>query len=170
MALETILTRLIPELRAYATSLAADRTAAEDIVQDALERALKSPNRPEQINDLRPWMFRTIRNLHYDELRKLRVRREYAEREGRFSTEGNTIQDPAQDVLVRMAFERLAPEKKEVLFLVDVMGLKYAEAAEIIGIAIGTVMSRVSRARQALLMVVDDSSVTPVKRSGTIRK
>jgi RNA polymerase sigma-70 factor, ECF subfamily len=170
MAMESTLTQLIPELRAYATSLAADRTAAEDIVQDALERALKSQNCPKQINDLRPWMFRTIRNLHYDDLRKLRVRREYAEREGRLSTEGNAIKDPAQDVLVRMAFERLPAEKKEVLFLVDVMGLKYAEAADVIGIAIGTVMSRVSRARQALLMVVDEGGAEPVKRAGSIRK
>jgi RNA polymerase sigma-70 factor, ECF subfamily len=170
MALETTLTQLIPELRAYAISLAADRTAAEDMVQDALERALKSRNRPKKIKDLRPWMFRTIRNLYYDELRKLRVRREYAEREGRFSTEGNAIKDPAQDVLVRMAFDRLPAEKKEVLFLVDVMGLKYAEAAEVMGVAIGTVMSRVSRARQALLMVVDEGGFESVKRVGSTRK
>jgi len=170
MALETTLTRLIPELLAYATSLAADRTAAEDIVQDAVERALKSRNCPKQINDLRPWMFKTIRNLHFDELRKLRVRREYAEREGRFSTESSAVRDTAQDVLVRMAFDRLPAEKKEVLLLVDVMGLKYAEAADVMGVAVGTVMSRISRARQALVRVVDEDSVKPVRRIGLTRR
>ena len=155
MALETILIRLTPELRAYANSLATDRAAAEDLVQDAIERVLRSKNCPEKIGDLRPWIFKTIRNLHFDDLRKLRVRREYAEREGRLSSESVGMNDPARDVLIRLAFERLPAEKREVLFLVDIMGLKYAEAADVMGVANGTVMSRISRARQALLELVD---------------
>lgn len=149
MTQEAKLTRLIPEYRAYAMSLVAEKQFAEDLVQDALERALRAPNRPKRSKDLRPWMFKIIRNLHLDELRKYRVRREYAAREARSLSEGSG-QNQDRDVLVRLAFERLPSDKKEVLLLVDVIGLKYAEAAEVMDVAVGTVMSRLSRARRAL--------------------
>ena len=99
-------------------------------------------------------MFRVIRNLHYDELRKRRVRREYSAEEKRLSDEAGGP-DTARDVLIRLAFEKLPPETREVLCLVDIMGLKYAEAAKVMDVPNGTVMSRISRARRALLDVVD---------------
>jgi RNA polymerase sigma-70 factor (ECF subfamily) len=99
-------------------------------------------------------MFRVIRNLHYDELRKRRVRREYLAAEKRLSDEAGTS-DAARDVLIRMAFEKLSPDMREVLCLVDIMGLKYAEAAIVMNVANGTVMSRISRARKALLELVE---------------
>lgn len=154
---------LLPELRGYARSLSVSADAAEELVQDAVERALRSEGRPEDIGDLRPWMFRVIRNLHYDELRRARVRREYTTRERRLFTEAAPLPDPARDVLLRLAFEQMPAEKKEVLFLVDVIGLKYAEAAEVMGIARGTVMSRLSRARAALRAAVDG----PAERAET---
>ncbi len=145
---------LLPELRAYARSICERPDAAEDLVQDAIERTLKSESPPNALSSLRPWMFRVIRNLHLDELRKLRVRREYLAREKRLYVEGNEVPDHARDVLIRLGYERLPPEKREVLFLVDIMGLKYAEAAEVMGVATGTVMSRLSRARQSLREIV----------------
>jgi RNA polymerase sigma-70 factor (ECF subfamily) len=84
----------------------------------------------------------------------LRVRREYLTREKRLFPEGGKVPDHARDVLIRLGYERLSPEKREVLFLVDIMGLKYAEAAEVMGVAAGTVMSRLSRARRALRTIV----------------
>lgn len=166
MASPTQIELLLPELRAYATAICTSRNAAEDLVQDAIERALRSGNRPLQPDALRHWMFRVIRNLHYDELRKIRVRREYLAAEKRLSSEvGNS--DTARDVLIRLAFDRLPPEKREVLCLVDIMGLKYAEAAEVMNVAPGTVMSRVSRARQALLELVDGTQ--PNKQKVTRR-
>uniref|UniRef100_UPI00259AE841 sigma factor-like helix-turn-helix DNA-binding protein n=1 Tax=uncultured Sulfitobacter sp. TaxID=191468 RepID=UPI00259AE841 len=63
--------------------------------------------------------------------------------------------DTARDVLIRLAFEKLPPETREVLCLVDIMGLKYAEAAKVMDVPNGTVMSRISRARKALLEIVD---------------
>jgi RNA polymerase sigma factor (sigma-70 family) len=146
---------LLPELRAYARSICERPDAAEDLVQDAIERTLKSENPPNALSSLRPWMFRVIRNLHFDELRKLRVRREYLTREKRLLSEGGEVPDHARDVFIRLGYERLPPEKREVLFLVDIMGLKYAEAADVMGVATGTVMSRLSRARQALRRIVD---------------
>ena len=144
------LEQLLPELRAYARSLCGQADAADDLVQDAVERSLKSDSVPEGQAALRPWMFRVIRNLHYDELRKLRIRREYLAREKRLSSEAGDAGGQARDALIRLQYERLPPDKREVLFLVDIMGLKYAEAAGVMGVATGTVMSRLSRARQAL--------------------
>lgn len=145
---------LLPELRAYAVAISASRDAAEDLVQDAVERGLRAAGRPLRLEELRPWMFRVIRNLHYDELRKKRVRREYLSAEERLSVEG-CGGDATRDALIRLAFAKLPPETREVLCLVDIMGLKYAEAAEVMKVPTGTVMSRVSRARKALLDLVD---------------
>lgn len=141
---------LLPELRAYARSICDPHHSAEDLVQDAIERALKSPNTPDRLAELRPWMFRIIRNLQYDELRKLRIRREYLASEKRQSAEQRNVPDHARHVMIRLGFERLPAEKREVLFLVDIMGLSYSEAAEIMDVKKGTVMSRLSRARQTL--------------------
>jgi len=145
---------ILPEFRAYATAICASSDDAEDLVQDAIERALRTDNSPTVLDELRPWMFRVIRNLHYDELRKRRVRREYLAAEKRLSDAAGTS-DAARDILIRMAFEKLPPDMREVLFLVDIMGLKYAEAASVMNVANGTVMSRISRARKALLALVE---------------
>lgn len=154
MASLTQIELLLPELRAYATAICASSNDAEDLVQDAIERALRAEERPAIIDELRPWMLRVIRNLHYDELRKRRIRREYLAAERRFSDEAGTS-DAARDILIRIAFEKLPPDMREVLCLVDIMGLKYAEAADVMNVANGTVMSRVSRARKALLALVE---------------
>ena len=159
---------LLPELRAYARSLGEEVEAAEDIVHDAIERSLKSANTPNALSELRPWMFRIIRNLHHDELRKRRVRREYLAVEQRLYDDGMKFNDHARDVLIRLCYERLPPDKREVLFLVDIMGLKYSEAGEVIGVATGTIMSRLSRARQALRDMLDgDYRGKATGRSGT---
>ena len=158
MAQLTQIEILLPELRAYAIAICTSRSDAEDLVQDAVERGLRSDRRPARLDQLRPWMFRTIRNLHYDELRKRRVRREYLEAEKRLSEEAGTA-DAARDALTRLAFEKLSPKTREVLCLVDIMGLTYAEAARVMDVPPGTVMSRISRARRALLMIVEGAQV-----------
>lgn len=146
---------LLPELRAYALSLSKNRHDSEDLVQDAVERALRSKNCPKPIKELRPWLFRIIRNLHVDEARKNQVRREYSSTQSRLSIDLTQSQDHAEGVAVRMTFATLPAPMREVLFLVDVMGMKYAEAAEIMDVPHGTVMSRVSRARRALIKAME---------------
>ncbi len=166
MASLTQIEVLLPEFRAYATAICDSSDDAEDLVQDAIERALRTDRRPTVLNELRPWMFRVIRNLHYDELRKRRVRREYLAAEKRLSDEAGTT-DAARDILIRLAFEKLPPEMREVLCLVDIMGLKYSEAANVMNVANGTVMSRISRARKALLARVEGMDVrVETKNSG----
>ncbi len=155
MARRTLIEILYPEFRAYARSLCGDPDRAEDLLHDAVERALRADGRPARPEEMRPWMFRVIRNLHYDALRKRRVRREYMAAEKRLLTESGLGADHARDVLIRRAFARLRPEAREVLFLVDIMGLKYAEVAAVLDVPQGTVMSRVSRSRRALLALVE---------------
>ena len=158
---------LLPELHAYARAICQREENAEDLVQDAIERAVRSEHRPAKRNELRPWMFRVIRNLRYDELRRRRVRREYLAAEKRLLDVNDGHSDTARNVLIRLAYEKLQPEAREVLLLVDILGLKYAEAATVMDVPVGTVMSRISRARRALLAIVDDKAF-PAKR--VIRK
>lgn len=142
--------RLYPELRAYATTLARDRTEAEDLASDAIVRALSRDGVPQDGERLRPWLLRTIRNLHIDRWRAARVRREYREAAGRSSSEDRAIA-VEDDVLGRIALARLPTYHREVLILVDVLGHSYAEAAELVGVPRGTVMSRLARARSAMV-------------------
>lgn len=168
MDMNSALIHLMPEFRAYARSVSADPADADDLVSDAVERALTAENRPHDVDAIRPWMFRIIRNLTIDEARKRKVRREYFETESRFMNEdtlsaGMAGHGTLDDVLTRMAFEKLNPAEREILYLVDVTGLKYAETAEVLDVPVGTIMSRVSRARRALLALVDDTNVTELK-------
>lgn len=164
MASLTQIELLLPELRAYSWSIVESRDEAEDLVQDAIERALRTDTRPNKLDKLRPWMFRVIRNLSIDQLRKRRVRREYYKSQKRLFSDTASTSDVARDVMMRMAFEKLPPEAREILFLVDIMGMKYKEAALVTGVPNGTVMSRISRARKALLELVDGSADVELKR------
>ena len=147
---------LLPQLHAYARSVSASADDAEDLVQDAIERALRASGCPDDPEVLKPWMFRVIRNLSIDELRKRRVRMEYSRAQGRLLNETSGQGDTARDVLTRIAFDKLPSATREVLFLVDVMGFKYSEAALVMDVPQGTVMSRISRARRALLALLED--------------
>lgn len=168
MASLTQIELLLPELRAYSRSIVQSPEEAEDLLQDAIERALRTDTRPNKLDELRPWMFRVIRNLSIDQLRKRRVRREYSRAQERLL--GGTVSTPdvARDVLLRMAFDKLPPEAREILFLVDIMGMKYREAADVIGVPAGTVMSRISRARRALLELVDGTAEIEPKRKNNL--
>jgi RNA polymerase sigma factor (sigma-70 family) len=164
MASLTQIEVLLPEFRAYSRSISKSQDEAEDLVQDAIERALRTDKCPNKLEELRPWMFRVIRNLSIDELRKKRVRREYIQAQERLSDGLSSHPDVARDTLLRIAFDKLPPNAREILFLVDIMGTKYSEAAKIIGVQNGTVMSRVSRARRQLLELVDGSEITEARR------
>lgn len=165
MALDDRLLQLRPQLFAYARAICSTPDEAEDLVQDAIERLLNATAPPAAIADLRPWMFRVIRNLHLDAIRKARVRKEYVTRHGRLlGDEPHEPGDPLQDLLVRQAFEAVSPQHREVVFLVDIMGMRYAEAADVLAVPEGTVMSRLSRARRAILDRLDESNVAPMPR------
>lgn len=163
--LRRTLTVLRPELLAYAQSLTWEITEAEDLSHDAVVRALQSGSAPKQIADLRPWMFRIIKNLFIDRKRKERVRWEYSNAQNRLSdTEPAQAGNPVEALMVRQAYAKLAPRDREILCLVDILGLTYAEAAAVIDVPVGTVMSRVSRARRVMIGRMGETNVRPLRK------
>lgn len=153
------------DLLAYARSIADSPEEAEDLVSDALERAARAEGRPRDPDALRPWMFRVIRNLNVDELRKRRIRREYSLSATRLDDRGAAVGNSVEDaIFLREAFDALEPKQREVLFLVDIMGMTYKEAAAAMNVPPGTVMSRVSRARGSLLSRMDSGQVISLKK------
>jgi RNA polymerase sigma-70 factor (ECF subfamily) len=143
------LIELIPRLRRYARALVSDRSTADDLVQDTLERAWSKLHLYRHGTDLRAWLFTVMHNVHVNRMRATRPTEaleddtpELAQR----ATQGDAL-------LVRdleRAIAALPEAQREVLLLVALEDLSYDETARALGIPIGTVMSRLSRAREKL--------------------
>lgn len=142
---------LLPELRAFARFLIRDRTAADDLVQDTLVRALGAAGQFEPGTNLKAWLFTILRNTFYEQGR--RRRREASVLRERFvpSEAGSPQQDSRSEVsdLQRLIWT-LPPLLREALILVGAQELTHEEAAEICGVPVGTMKARLSRARAAL--------------------
>ena len=155
--------KLRPQLRAYASALCGNAADADDLVQEALARALSHHKAPIELDELRRWLFRIIRNLFIDNQRRQRVREEYSASHKRLFDEQPIEDNDQLDFLVlRQALESVSDDHREVLFLVDIMGMSYSEAAAVMDVANGTVMSRLSRARRAVMDRIEQSNVTPI--------
>jgi RNA polymerase sigma-70 factor (ECF subfamily) len=157
----------IPRLRRYARSLVFDASAADDLVQTALERALAHWHQFDQRRDILVWVISIAHNAHMDDRRR---------RSHMVSVEPMELQDgpdalqSTPDPGLRMdllaALARLPVEQREPLLLVTLEQLSYAECAEVLRIPLGTVMSRVSRGRAALRALLDGHApATPGTRS-----
>lgn len=145
------LVRQIPNLRAFAVSLSGNSEKADDLVQEALMKAWSSIEMFEPGTNMRAWLFTILRNVYYSEFR--RKRREVEDADGKMAA--NLATHPEQighlDLVdFRAALAKLAPDQREALVLVGASGFSYEEAAEICGCAVGTVKSRVNRARAKL--------------------
>lgn len=145
---------LLPRLRRFAHGLAANRDDADDLVQEACERALVRLDQWEDGTRLDSWMYKIIQNLWYDRLRSRKVRGEQVdEDELALQADENAHRLPeVRDTFAQVSglLDRLKPEQREVLILVCVESYSYQEAADILQIPVGTVMSRLSRARLQL--------------------
>jgi RNA polymerase sigma-70 factor (ECF subfamily) len=147
---------LIPALRAFAWSLSHNSADADDLVQDTLIKAWTHRSKFEPGTNLRAWLFTILRNTYYTAV--VRRRREVADEQGKHAAA--LFAPPTQDWSVAMrslqaALARLPDEHREALILVGAAGLTYEEAAEICGCALGTIKSRVNRARARLLKIMD---------------
>lgn len=143
------------ELLAYAISITRDEDLARDLVQDVLLKLQGGTNLPDEHDAAKRYVFRMLRNQNLDNLRKRKVRSEYlAEAERSSYEQHNMTPNPEDQLAVRDAFDKLGADHREVLFLVDIMGFKYAEAAETMEVPIGTVMSRISRARDEMIRLL----------------
>ena len=147
---------LIPALRAFAWSLSRNGSDADDLVQDTLIKAWTHKEKFEPGTNLRAWLFTILRNTFYTNA--VRRRREVGDENGKRAA---TLQaPPTQDWSVALrslqhALRKLPDEHREALILVGAAGLTYEEAAEICGCALGTIKSRVNRARTRLLKLLD---------------
>lgn len=142
----------IPRLRRYARYLVRDVDHADDLVQEALVRALNNLEKWQRGTNLRSWLFVILRNVYINEIRRARTTPQSSELQPNDIALGVSGGQEWRQAVVEMerAFVRLSDEHKDVLFLVAVEGLEYEEAARVLGIPIGTVRSRLSRARLAL--------------------
>jgi RNA polymerase sigma-70 factor, ECF subfamily len=142
----------ITRLRRFARCLARDPDRADDLVQECLLRALRNVHTWQPGTNLLAWLFAILRNCHIDEIR--RVRHHACVDLGDFDAKwyGVPGNQEARMTLaeIRDAFSRLSADHREVLLLVVVEGLDYRETADILGAPVGTVRSRLSRAREAL--------------------
>jgi RNA polymerase sigma-70 factor, ECF subfamily len=147
---------LIPALRAFAWSLSHNSADADDLVQDTLIKAWTHRAKFEPGTNLRAWLFTILRNTYYTAV--VRKRREVADEDGKHAATLSAA--PTQDWSVavhslRTALQQLPHEHREALILVGAAGMTYEEAAEICGCALGTIKSRVNRARARLLRIMD---------------
>ena len=155
----------IPRLRRYARALIGDRSRADDLVQDTLERAWGKFHLWQRGSDLRAWLFSVMHNVHVNKIRK----------EG-LSPALIPLEDDALDVPTRAeqedglkvrdvhaALACLSHEQREVLLLVGLEEMRYEEAAQVLGVPVGTVMSRLSRGRERLRQVMTGEAVPALR-------
>lgn len=159
-----------------ALALTGDRGLAEDLVQETALKALSARRVPHEGSGFRAWLFRILRNAAVDAQRRGRWMAPTDPEEVAERLDGGQVLAAAGDALadvltVRFALTRLKPSHREIIGLVDIAGLGYCEAAELLGIPPGTVMSRISRARATLANEIAGSNVLPLaaarrRRSG----
>jgi RNA polymerase sigma-70 factor (ECF subfamily) len=155
----------IPSLRAFAISLTNDPVRADDLVQDTILRAWSHADRFESGTNINAWLFTILRNLFHSQYRK--QRREVEDADGSYAARLKT--HPEQQARLdfedfRIALAKLSPDQREALLLVGAEGLSYEDAAAICGVAVGTIKSRVNRARARLaelLNVDSDAELGP---------
>jgi len=143
------LVELIPRLRRYARALAGDRASADDLVQDTLERAWAKLHLYRRGTDLRAWLFTVMHNVHVNRVRAARVTDPLEDEMPELAQRA-----PQGDALVvrdlDRSIARLPDEQRAVLLLVTLEEMSYEEVARTLTIPIGTVMSRLSRAREKM--------------------
>ncbi len=145
------LTEMIPHLRAFARSLCHQHTVADDLVQETLLKALKAKHQFDPTTNLKAWLFTIMRNHFYTSKRNAwRVMDLDKEQAAMQLTKECPQQAKIQVDEVKTALEKLSSDQREALTLVGACGFSYDEAARICGCAVGTVKSRVARAREEI--------------------
>ena len=145
----------IPGLRAFAMSLTARSDSADDLVQETLMKAWKHHDSFQMGTNMRAWLYTILRNEFYTHLRKRK--REVEDVDEKYSSRASVVaeQDGHLDMAdVRNALGKLPDDQREAIVLVGASGCSYEEAAEICGVAVGTIKSRVNRARNKLALLL----------------
>lgn len=162
---EKKLIEYIPNLRRYALALTANSSAqADDLVQDTLERALKKRSLWLRDSNIRAWLFTIMHNLFINQVKRIDNNQH-----DDLDTLANTLHsdaDPSHDYFMTQLKEQLnllSVKNKEIIFLVSLEGFSYEEVSKILDIPVGTVMSRLHRAREQLRQALFKDNTTPLK-------
>ena len=154
------LTEVVPHLRAFARGLCGRPDMADDLVQEALMKAWAAQERFEPGTSMRAWTFVILRNAYLTDMRRNRFRGEYDEGVAeRILTAPAGQEEPIHLSDMHRALLTLPPERREALLLVGAGGFSYEEAANICGCAVGTIKSRVGRARATLTSMLEDGDI-----------
>ncbi len=157
----------IPRLRRYARALVGDGHRADDLVQDTLERSLTKFHLWRSGSDLRAWLFTIMHNVF---INQLKARREFAlDDVAEAALQSAPQSDPLEMRDLDAALRLLRAEQREVLLLVGLEQLSYAEAGKALGIPIGTVMSRLSRARERLRILMSGAGAPAVNNLKVVK-
>jgi RNA polymerase sigma-70 factor (ECF subfamily) len=153
----------IPNMRAFALSLTGKADRADDLVQETLMKAWAAHQSFVEGSNMRAWLFTILRNVYFTELR--RKRREVEDVEGQHAASIAVAGEQAAHLDMsdfQNALARLPPDQREVLTLVGASGFSYEEAAEICGVAVGTIKSRLNRARARLASLLAIGHVSDI--------
>jgi len=158
----------IPHLRRYARALGHDAAAADDLVQDCLERALSRFHLFRPGGTLRGWLFAILHNLHVNQARRAGRRPgDGVLAEGGAETAAPAGQGPDRGLPVRdlaRALDGLSDEQRAVVVLIGLEEMSYKEAAGILGVPVGTVMSRLARGRERLRELMESGDAPALRR------
>lgn len=145
-----LLIACLPRLRRYARALIGDRTGADDLVQDTLERGWKKLSSWQRGSDMRAWLFGIMHNLYIDQFRRTSIQTEALDENTPLPAQHATQSAGLEIRDLQSALDALPAVQKEILLLVALEEMSYDEVAETLALPLGTVMSRLSRARQKL--------------------
>ncbi len=153
---------LLHRLTAFARTIMGDADAARDLVQEAAARALSARNVPADPPAYRAWMFRIVRNAALDELRRHKLK-DAIEADETLPDIWRFDDARIARITVAQGLAALPETQREIIALIDIAGFSYVEAAELTGVPVGTIMSRIARARLALLSAIQASTVRTLK-------
>lgn len=150
----------VPRLRRYARALVGNRDDADDLVQDTLERALAKSALWRGVADMRAWLFGVMHNLHVDGVRRPKLHTVVLDDDTPEVPVAAAQGERLAVLDLQAALERLPVEQREIILLVALEDMSYAEVAATLGIPIGSVMSRLSRGRARLRSLMDGQPET----------
>ena len=157
----------VPHLRRFARALSGDAALADDLVQDCIERALRKQHLFDETRNLKTWLFTILRNLFVSGLRRRTGEMAIKNVDDLVAGEDATLPEQEHGLAIAeigQALDRLPATHREVVLLVALEDMSYREVAEITGVPIGTVMSRLSRARSSLRTLLKDDGQTSLRR------
>lgn len=161
--IEVALERNWSRLFGYALTLTGDADNARDLIQQAALNALATQNIPGDAKAIRAWLFKIVRNAWIDQYRRTKTRIDVVFAH-EFQNGGWGYDDQViAEITIRQGLGKIDPVYREIIELVDIWGFQYADVSTVLDIPVGTVMSRLSRARLALLEIVAEDNLRPMR-------